>query len=81
MDSFEEAAEAFNKHSDMFKQMYRNVASRKLSLSYAGSGQGIGSSDIYITAVELYRETDGDLTLLVDINEEITRTCESMLGG
>jgi hypothetical protein len=79
MDSFDEAAEKFSKHSDMLKQMYRNVASKKLSLCYAGSGQGIGSSDIYITAVELYRETDGNLGQLVDINEEINRTCESIL--
>jgi hypothetical protein len=80
MKSFEEAAEEFSKHSDMFKQGYRNVASRKLSLSYAGSGQGIGSSDVSIKAIELYRETNGDIRELLEIDEEITRACESMLG-
>ena len=62
----------FNKLSDQYKRMYRNVASAKLSLQMAGSGEGIGSSDISNEALSLFERTKGNIAELVDINWEIS---------
>ena len=62
----------FDKLRNEVKRMYRNVASAKLSLEMAGSGQGIGSSDISNEALSLFELTKGDIGELVDINWEIT---------
>jgi hypothetical protein len=78
--TFKEAEARYKEHSEPYTRAYRNVASTKLSLEMAGSGQGIGSSDIYCKAIDLYITTDGNLGKLLDINIELERTCEELLS-
>jgi hypothetical protein len=71
--TFEEAQKVFSEFTDQFKMFYKRVASSSLQKDYEGTGQGIGSSDIYYRAIELVRETDGQLNQLVDINWELSQ--------
>jgi hypothetical protein len=70
--TFEKAQEVFANFSDQFKMFYKRVASKALQKEYEGSGCGIGSSDIYLEAIHLVVETDGNLAKLVDINWELS---------
>ena len=72
MLTFEQAEEKYSKLNDLEKSLFRKVATGELRKDLEGSGQGIGSSDIYCQSISLMQRTEGNWSELVDINWELS---------
>jgi len=68
----DEAWEFYRNLDKYLFRLVRQAASRQLSIEYAGSGHGIGSSDINHRAVSMIKATNGmpSPSDLMDILEE-----------